>query len=103
MPLIDTELADDILAAVDAGFDEQLAYTADLVRFPSLRGQEHTAQDFIFDSLHARGLAMDRWTIDPRDIEGHPGFSPVKVDYANAINVVGSHRPLMRKQADRSF
>ena len=36
---------------------------------------------------------MDRWSIDVKDIESHPGFSPVDVNYDNAINVVGSHRP----------
>ena len=36
---------------------------------------------------------MDRWAIDVEKIENHPGFSPVKVDYSNAINVVGTHQP----------
>lgn len=89
----DTKLADDILAAVEEGFEAQVAYTQELVRFPSLRGQEHTAQDFVFESMRSRGYAMDRWAIDVADIEQHPGFSPVKVSYENAINVVGTHRP----------
>ena len=87
------KLASDILAAVEAGFDTQTAFTQDLIRFPSVRGQEHTCQDFIFEALKSRGLAMDRWAVDVADIESHPGFSPVKVDYTNAINVVGTHRP----------
>ena len=91
--MLDESLAAEILAAVDARFDEQLAFTRELVRFPSLRGREHTAQDFVFDAMRARGLATERWAIDVADIEGHPGFSPVSVDYANAINVVGTHRP----------
>lgn len=99
--MLDPTLSDDILAAVEAGFDEQVAYTQELVRFPSLRGQEHTAQDFVFESLKKRGLAMDRWSIDVADIESHPGFSPVKVDYSNAINVVGTHRP--REETGRSL
>lgn len=98
---LDPALADEILAAVDAGFDGQLAFTRELVRFPSLRGQENTAQDFLFDSLKARGLAMDRWAIDVDQISGHPGFSPVKVDYDNAVNVVGTHRP--RDELGRSL
>ena len=76
----DKELEKDILAAVDAGFDAQLAFTRDLVRFPSVRGQEHTAQDFIFEALKSRDLAMDRWAIEVGEIEHHPGCSPVKVD-----------------------
>lgn len=91
--MLDEKLSEEILAAVDAGFQKQVAFTQDLVRFPSLRGQEHTAQDWIFERLKERDLAMDRWTIDVADIENHPGFSPVKVNYTNAINVVGTHRP----------
>ncbi|MGE0210707.1 MAG: ArgE/DapE family deacylase [Parvibaculaceae bacterium] len=97
----DEKLASEILAAVDENFDAQVAFTQELVRFPSLRGQEHTAQDFLFRAMKERGLAMDRWAIEVADIEGHPGFSPVKVDYQNAINVVGTHRP--REEKGRSL
>ena len=99
--MVEARLADDILAAVEANFEAQVAFTQDLIRFPSLRGQEHTAQDFVFTAMQERGLAMDRWAIEVADIEGHPGFSPVKVDYTNAINVVGTHRP--RAETGRSL
>ena len=52
--MLDTKLADDIVAAVDAGFTDQVKLTQDLVRYPSLRGQEHTAQDFLHNEM-ARG------------------------------------------------
>ncbi|MDQ2093066.1 ArgE/DapE family deacylase [Rhodalgimonas zhirmunskyi] len=87
------DLSQAILAAVDDGFEDQIAFTETLSRFPSLRGQEHTAQDFLHRELQARGYTMDRWTIAVEDIENHPGFSPVAVDYSNAINVVGTLRP----------
>ena len=93
LPLaLDEALATEILAAVAAGFDDQIAFTQDLVRYPSLRGQEHTAQAFVYESLAERGYAMDRWSIDVAEIEAHPGFSPVAVNYDNALNVVGTHR-----------
>ncbi|MEM7422199.1 MAG: ArgE/DapE family deacylase [Pseudomonadota bacterium] len=82
-----------VISAVDAGWDEQVAFTRDLVRYPSLRGQEHTAQEFVYEALRARGYAMDRWTIDEGAIRDHPGFSPVAVSYENAVNVVGTHTP----------
>ena len=97
----DPALRSEILAAVDAGFDAQLAFTRELVRLASTRGREAPAQDLVFDALAARGYTMDRWAIDPEAIRGHPGFSPVTVDYANAVNVVGSHRP--RAEAGRSL
>lgn len=87
------DLTQRILAAVDDGFEDQIAFTETLSRYPSLRGQEHTAQDFLYRELQARGYAMDRWAIDVDDIAHHPGFSPVEVDYTNAINVVGTMRP----------
>ncbi|SDE05414.1 ArgE/DapE family deacylase [Rhodospira trueperi] len=101
MPALDPTLSRDILSAVDDGFAEQVSFLEDLVRFPSVRGQEHTAQDFMHDALAARGYAMDRWTIDVESIRHHPGFSPVTVDYSHALNVVGSHRP--RETAGRSL
>ena len=94
---LDAKLADDIVGAVDAGFADQVKLTQDLVRLPSLRGQEHTAQDFLFQQMAARGLTMDRWAIDVDAIKHHPGFSPVAVDYSNAFNVVGAHRPKVQK------
>ncbi len=90
---LDETLAAEILAAVESGFDDQIAFTQELVRYPSLRGQEHTAQAFVYEGMAQRGYAMDRWAIDVAEIEPHPGFSPVTVDYENAINVVGTHRP----------
>lgn len=91
--MIDAALKQRIFDEVDAGFDDQVAFTQDLVRFPSQRGQEHTAQDFLYKAFADRDLAMDRWSIDVGEIEDHPGFSPVTVNYDNAVNVVGTHRP----------
>jgi hypothetical protein len=91
--MLDAALVDDIIGAVDAGFTDQVKLTQDLVRYPSLRGQEHTAQDFLYDQMARRGLTTDRWAIDVDAIKHHPGFSPVAVDYRNAFNVVGTHRP----------
>ena len=88
---INADLSQKILDEVAVGFDDQLRFTMDLMRHPSLRGQEHTAQNAFYDALEARGYEMDRWAIDVAEIENHPGFSPVKVDYKNALNVVGTH------------
>lgn len=98
---IEDGLAERISQAVDQGFDDQIAFTQELVRRPSVRGQEQTAQDLMFQAMKERGLAMDRWRVDPKDIEHHEGFSPVAVDYENAWNVVGTHRP--RNETGRSL
>ena len=91
--MLDDKLAGEILQAVNEGFDRQLRFTEELVRFDSLRGRERAAQDFMFDQMSTRGLAMDRFAIDVDHIKAHPGFSPVTVDYTDAINVIGTHEP----------
>lgn len=100
-PQLDPALRQAIMAAVDNLFAEQLTFTEELVRYPSVRGQEGNCQDFIHDALAQRGYAMDRWTIDEKVISHHPGFSPVSVSYDQAVNVVGTHRP--QQQAGRSL
>ena len=85
------------MKSVDDGFDEQMAFTAELVRFPSVRGQELTAQDFTSKEMSKRGLSVDRWKINVEDIENLPGFSPVSISYENAYNVVGTHRSTTQK------
>ncbi len=81
-----------ILKAVDARFDDEVAFLAELVAHPSTRGNEQSAQAFMADQMAGRGLAVDRWQIDVADIAGLPGFSPVIGDYEDAVNVVGAHR-----------
>jgi acetylornithine deacetylase len=100
LALDDARVAE-ILDSVESGFDAQLEFTQALIRQPSLRGQEHTAQDLMFRALSERGYVMDRWAIDVAEIENHAGFSPVAVDYDNAINVVGTHRP--KREVGRSL
>jgi acetylornithine deacetylase len=66
--LLAPELAERVLQAVDDGFDEQLRVTMDLVRCPSVRGAEGTAQDLIARELTGRGYAVERWVLDPEEL-----------------------------------
>lgn len=91
--MLDRDLTSKIRDAVDQQFDEQIAFTCDLVKFPSVRGAEQTAQDFMAKSLREKGYAVDMWSMHVDELKHLPGFSPVTVSYENAFNVVGSHRP----------
>ena len=82
-----------ILDAVDAAFDAQLAFTQDLVRHPSLRTREGSAQDLMYAAMAHRGLEMDRWELDAEDLSTHEGFGPVTVTYDGLTNVGGTYRP----------
>ncbi|TXH38392.1 MAG: ArgE/DapE family deacylase [Rhodospirillaceae bacterium] len=90
---LDPALIKQIIDAVDTGFEEQCQLTEKVISFPSLRGQEATAQDFMAETYRSRGLSVDHWKIDLADIQHLPGFSPVAVSYDNAFNVVATHRP----------
>lgn len=92
-----SDLQTRLLAAVDAAFDRQIAFLAELTSHPSLRGQEQSAQDFLAAELSSRGYSVDRWQIDLADIQHRPGFSPVLEPYENAVNVVGTHRSKTQK------
>jgi acetylornithine deacetylase len=94
-------LTQKILAAVEYGFEEQIAFTKDLIRFASLRGAEKPAQAFVHKALEERGYAVETFAIDIDKIHDHPGFSPVTVDYSGAVNVVATHKP--REQKGRSL
>jgi len=82
-----------ILDAVDAAFDAQLAFTQELVKHPSLRTCEGSAQDLLHAAMAERGLEMDRWELDPAELATHEGHGPVTVSYENVTNVVGTYRP----------
>ena len=86
-----------ILSAVDALFDAEIEFLSELSRYPSTRGNEQQAQDFMARELAARGLEVDRWRIDLSDIAHLPGFSPVIGNYDDVVNVVGIHRSASRK------
>ena len=70
----DPDLTHRILQAVNDGFQDQLDFIAALTGFPSLRGQEATAQDFMAEAFRVRGYSVDRWRIDIDDIKDLPGF-----------------------------
>ena len=54
---LDDRLSERIRQAVDEGFEEQVAFTADLVRAPSLMGNEAGAQNLMERGMRELGTA----------------------------------------------
>ncbi|WP_424631487.1 ArgE/DapE family deacylase [Bradyrhizobium sp. SYSU BS000235] len=98
---LDQAIRDKIIASVERGFDEQIAYTQDLISLRSVRGDEYVIQDRVFNELRSRGYAMERFDMDQDAIERHPGGSPFSEDHSRAPIVVGTHRP--RNETGRSL
>ena len=90
---LDGGIAARLRDAVAEGWDDQLAFLADLVRVPSTRGAEGPAQDLMADAMRARGLEVDDWRLDPAELRGLPGAAPLDADMSRARTVVGTHRP----------
>ncbi len=92
---------DQIRSAVQDGFDDQTAFLAELVRFPSTRGNEHTVQDHMARALRQRGYVLDRFGMDAEAIMAHPGGGEISDLHSEAPVVVGIHRP--REEKGRSL
>ena len=75
--MLDTGTKERLCAAVDAACGRQLAFTADLVRHASTRGNEHGVQTCMAERLKAMGYEVDFWRISDDGIQGHPGRSPL--------------------------
>ncbi|WP_426959305.1 ArgE/DapE family deacylase [Muricoccus radiodurans] len=89
----DPALLDRLRRAVDAGFDAEVAFLGDIVRFPSLRGQEAPLQDWIARWMAGRGYQVDRFTLADVPMASHPKAAPmVDVDPAGSVQVVGTRR-----------
>lgn len=89
----DADLLARLSAAVDAGFDREVTFLQELVRFPSRRGEEAPLQDWMARELARRGYAVDRYSLADVALAAHEKAAPmVGVDPAGSIQVVGTHR-----------
>lgn len=90
---MEKEIINKIIDAVDQGFAEQIDFLAELVRFPSLRGCEADAQEFMAEAYRESGLEVDQWKINIGDLENMSGYSPQHTTFENACGVVATHSP----------
>lgn len=79
--------------AIDANWDNQVAWLKTLTGFASQRGLEGPCQDWIAGSFRERGWSVDRYALSDVAMSTLPGYSPVAdTDYDNAVQVVASIR-----------
>lgn len=78
------------LRALDAlDVEGMVNLTSELVRIPSVGGEEGTAQDRVADWMREEGLEVDRWRLDLDGLRAHPAFS-AEVERASGVGVVGT-------------
>ncbi|KIZ45811.1 MULTISPECIES: ArgE/DapE family deacylase [Rhodopseudomonas] len=98
---LDSKLRDQIISAVEQGFDAQVKFTQEMVRHVSTRGNEHTMQDYMFRAMKERGYTMERFEMDREALARHPGSGAFDELHSRAPIVVGIHRP--REEKGRSL
>ncbi|MBI1395218.1 MAG: ArgE/DapE family deacylase [Betaproteobacteria bacterium] len=98
---LDAALERELLAACDDLQPELHRTLAALVRFPSVLGEEASAQDYMEGLFHGLGLAVDRFEVRDEDLAHVPGFAPPVGRFHRHDNVVAEFRP--RRQLGRSL
>jgi len=74
--------------AIEARRDELVAIVAELVRRPSLLGDEAAAQSYVADHLAGSGCAVETWDLDDA-LSQHPEAGRSGVPFAGRPNVAG--------------
>ena len=69
---------------------EELVHTAsELVKIPSLIGEETEAQRYIESRYRETGLRVESFHADPDEIKRHPAYIDIPHSYENRPNIVG--------------
>ena len=76
-------------AEIEARRDELVGVVADLVRRPSLLGEEGSAQAYVADYLRASGMTPDVWELD-QSVRSLPNAGDSGVPFAGRPNVAGT-------------
>jgi acetylornithine deacetylase len=74
--------------AIEERRDELVGLVADLVRRPSVLGQEAAVQAYVADHLRGSGLATESWELDEA-IKGQPNAGDSGVPFSGRPNVTG--------------
>ena len=92
---MDRELLEMLRKAVDFNWERQVCWLQTLVRFPSLRGNESTCQDWLVKEFEGRGWSVDRYSLADVRIDHLPGYAPlIGVDPARLVQAVATIAPV---------
>jgi acetylornithine deacetylase len=86
---IGAELAGEIGRTVEVRRDGAVGLLQELVRVPSVTGDEGAVQEVVERALRERGLAVDRWEATPEEMGPYAEHVGEQKTYSNRPNVVG--------------
>lgn len=93
MPALSNEQISAITKSVHDGFQDQITYTQELVRFGGQRGEEGNAQNFMFKNYSDRGYNPVKFDMDEKQLSQHIGAGKFSPTHSHAPVVVGTHKP----------
>jgi acetylornithine deacetylase len=79
--------------------DACIRLAQDLVRVPSITGDERAVQDLVALMLEEAGLAVDRFEADVDRLKAHPRFPGMEVERTEAVLVAG----ILGEKGERSL
>jgi acetylornithine deacetylase len=80
----------DARRAVERGFDDAVGFLADLVRVPSLLGEEEPAQQLVEARLHRLGFEVESVVPDPERLAERPDSGIPLMSYEGRRSLVGT-------------
>lgn len=82
-------LANIISKEVDERREEIVQFCCELIKIPSVSGQEKEIQQFVAEHLKKMGLEVRMWDPDLTEMKKHPGYVETGKDYRGRPNVIG--------------
>lgn len=86
---LDATTAQEIERAVEARKESAVRLLQDLVRVPSVTGEEGAVQEVVEEAFRERGLAVDRWEATPEEISPYLDHVGEQQTYENRPNLAG--------------
>lgn len=92
MTKLDDRLAETIRGAVQARREDAVSLLQELVRTPSVTGEEGAVGEIVERAFSERGLDVDVWDATPEEIEPYRDHVGEQDSYENRPNVAGVRR-----------
>lgn len=83
------EIINTICARIDTQFDESVHCLQNLVRIPSVTGDEGHAQEFVSNLYEVAGLNVSQLVADKTKVEKHPAFCDSGKPFQERPNIIG--------------
>ena len=89
---LDRRLVDAVTREVEARRDDAVRLLQELVRVPSTTGDEGAVQEKVEHAFRGRGLEVDVWEAEAREVEPYRDHVGDQEAYENRPNVAGARR-----------